>query len=304
MHVLARLGALALSTVILSACSSTLSQASDPASQTGGDKLGNTMSDNLDGEIRHAQLLRSQGDFSGAVHVLSQLMMVAADDPRVVGEYGKVLTQQGRGSEALQFLKRAVMLQPGDWTTYSAMGVAYDQLGDSANARLAYDRALALKPGEAVVLNNYAMSRMLAGDIAQARRLMSLAVAAGSTDPKLKRNLAMLDGLADKNTQTAAQTPVNAAAPIPVDPEPPASTAHSSPAFAVTQANGPPRTIVMQQVPFDSLAGPVAKKKTAAVKPAARKLAAVPKLRKSTQPTTPQTANNKIPALRLANDRP
>jgi len=308
MHVLARLGALALSTVALAACGSTPSDAGNSASQVSEDSLGNTLSGNLDGEIRHAQLLRTQGDFAGAVHVLSQLMLVAADDPRVVGEYGKTLTQQGRSSEALDFLKRAVVLQPGDWTLYSAMGVAYDQLGDSANARLAYDRALGLKPGEAVVLNNYAMSRMQAGDIPQARRLMAMAVAAGSADPKLKRNLAMLDGLAGQNAQTANQAPVTSSplekpaeparhAPIPLA----AAGPYHAPASLQTQAT--PRTIMMQQVPYDAKAGRVGTKKIAAAKPA-RKLAAIPKLRKSALPVSPQSAKNKIPELRLANDRP
>ena len=297
MHVLARLGALALSTVALTACSLMSSDAAKPTSQASEETLGNTLSGNLDGEIRHAQLLRTQGDFAGAVHVLSQLMLVAADDPRVVGEYGKVLTQQGRAPEALDFLKRAVVLQPGDWTLYSATGVAYDQLGDSANARLAYDRALALKPGEAAVLNNYAMSRMLAGDIPQAHQLMAMAVAAGSTDPKLKRNLAMLDKLADKNTQTAAQTPVTAAPVVPV----PVNTRNLAP-VATTQASGPPRTIMMQQVPYDAKAGAVVSKKVAAVKVKPRKLAAIPKLRRSALQAAP--VRNQIPELRLANDRP
>ena len=112
--------------------------------------------------VQQAQALRGQGDLDGATRILSQLMLAAPDDPRVVGEYGKLLVQQGRTGDAVQFLNRAIQLQPSDWSYYSALGVAYDQKGDRSNAKLAYERALTLQPNEAAVLNNYAMSRMLA----------------------------------------------------------------------------------------------------------------------------------------------
>ena len=142
---LARFGALALSTA-LAACASQPLNSSKLAGAGKTDSSSaaqdSTGASSLDGEIRQAQILRSQADYTGAVRVLSQLMMVAPDDPRIVGEYGKVLTQQGRASEALPFLTRAVELQPRDWTLYSALGVSYDEMKDSANARVAYERAL------------------------------------------------------------------------------------------------------------------------------------------------------------------
>jgi Flp pilus assembly protein TadD len=62
---------------------------------------------NLDESIRQAQLLRLAGSYPEAVKHLSQLMMVAADDPRVVSEYGKTLAAMGRASDAVNFLTRA-----------------------------------------------------------------------------------------------------------------------------------------------------------------------------------------------------
>ena len=50
----------------------------------------------LDESIQQAQALRLSGNYPEAVKHLSQLMMVAADDPRVVSEYGKTLAQMGR----------------------------------------------------------------------------------------------------------------------------------------------------------------------------------------------------------------
>src|SRR6185312_2268229 len=71
---------------------------------------------NLDNDIRQAQLDRTAGHLDAATKALAQMMLVYPDDPRVVGEYGKVLAQQGRSQDAVSFLKRATELQPGDWT--------------------------------------------------------------------------------------------------------------------------------------------------------------------------------------------
>ena len=297
MHrLLVRLGALALSAAALAACAST-----PPGSSTGQAQGNNgataSTAPSLEDEIRTAQLLRVKGDYTGAVRALSQLMLVAPDDPRIVGEYGKVLVQQGRAPEGLNFLRRAVELQPGDWTLYSAMGVAYDQTRDPAKARDAYQRALVLKPGEAVVLNNFAFSRMLAGDPAQAKTLMAEASAAGSTNPKIARNLALIDGLAGSKTTPVTQA--NAATETPALTEPNAVRPPKSLAAARSDGKTSPPTVVMQQVPFDPLAGPVSRKSV--------KLAHTPrKLAKTHKPhqTKAAAVKSAIPALRLANDRP
>jgi Flp pilus assembly protein TadD len=301
MHrLLVRLGALALSTAALTAC------ASDPVNSSMGRAQGNdgatasTAPSSLEDEIRAAQLLRVKGDYTGAVRALSQLMLVAPDDPRIVGEYGKVLVQQGRAPEALNFLRRAVELQPGDWTLYSALGVAYDQTSDSAKARDAYQRALVLKPGEAVVLNNFALSRMLAGDPAGARTLMAEASAAGSADPKIARNVALIDGLAGPKAlplaQTATQTPATGApatvAPANAKTLPAASRPPRPLVAAKSEGQTSLAAVVMQQVPFDPLAGPVSKKP---VKATPHKLARAP------HRTPAEAVKSTIPALRLAN---
>jgi len=260
--------------------------------------VGATMMQNLDASIRDAQAKRAQHDYAGAVSILSQLMLVLPDDARVVGEYGKVLVQQGRAREAIDFLTRAVQLQPGDWTLYSALGIAYDQNNDFASARTAYDRALALKPGEAVVLNNYAMSRMLAGDPAQARRLIGQAAVA-SGDETIARNVKLVESLPAPAVATASPprpAPVAASAPAP------ANVAQHPPRTLTTPsvATAAPR-VMMQAVPADPQAGGVAKPKAKGV--AAAKHTAHPPAAKTAKAAAPP-ANNGIPALRLANDRP
>jgi len=214
-------------------------------------KPGKTLASDIDAQVRNAQALRAQGDYAGATKILAQLTLVAPDNPNVVGEYGKALVQLGRPHDALDFLNRAVQLQPSDWTLYSAMGVAYDQDGDYSKAKGAYQQALALRPGNPGVLNNYALSRMQAGDLATAHQLLTQA-SAGGADPKIASNMALL----------ASLTPAQAAA----------APAKAAPASSVAKNTLPPvnnGSVVMQQVPVDSKAGPV----NVASKPATSKVA-------------------------------
>jgi Flp pilus assembly protein TadD len=215
---------------------------------------------NLDGEIKRAELLRAHGNYQEAAKSLSQIMIVAPDDPRVVGDFGKVMVQEGRSKDAEEFLKRAIELQPGDWTFYSALGIAYDQLDDRAHAKAAYEHALALKPGDAVVLNNYAVSRMLAGDYPAAQRLLAQAQLSGGDYPKIVNNVAMLANMspapvhpyvAQTTVTTTTTTTIAGTAPRPLQ---------GGPKVGVSVASLPAATptVVMQKVPSDPLAGPVA----------------------------------------------
>jgi hypothetical protein len=245
-----------------------------------------------------------------------------------VGEYGKLLVQQGRSDDAAQFLRRAVELQPNDWSLYSALGVAYDQLSDPANAKLAYEHALALNPSEPAILNNYAMSRMLAGDTTAARALMIKAQASGSTDPKIARNLALLDSMAPvKPVVATASVTAKPAAPVAtvsvtakasaptVTASVPATPAlrtaiTTSPIPAVVPAaHGAPvplirgsSSVVMQEVPVDPLAGP----RTAHVAGKAVKTTHHPVQQLAVNAPKPATkvkpAADHIPALRMTAD--
>ena len=234
-----RLSALLLCASALAGCGMTSGAISDMTGDLTGTKKAAEVKEkpvtakaaagDVDGNLRQAQLLRSAGNYDEAIHILSQLMLAAADDPRVTAEYGKTLAQKGRASDATQFLRRAIELAPNDWTLYSALGVSYDQLNDPANARLAYDHALALKPGDAGVLNNYALSRMLAKDPESARLLISQAQAAAGPVPdgKIARNVELINGMAPK---TDAEKPLADAVAAAKLPEPKVAVAATKPA--------------------------------------------------------------------------
>jgi Flp pilus assembly protein TadD len=231
--------------------------------------------ENLEDSIRQAKMLRLAGSYPEAIKHLSQLMMVAADDARVVSEYGKTLAAMGRAQESVNFLTRAQQLEPTDWTIYSALGVAYDQLGNQKDAAAAYDHALELKPGEPSVLSNYALSRMLAKDPEGAAKLAARAESAGGDgDAMIARNIAMVKDLAPQgapvSTPAAAAPQAIAraagAAPRTLMSAPTTHVAMNSNAVIEAMPQAPrvaPEThnnnVVMQVIPVDPLAGPVVK---------------------------------------------
>lgn len=312
----------------------------ETASKAPYDNLINKQGTNLDGEIRRAQLMRVQGNYAGAVHVLSQLMLVAPDDPRVVGEYGKTLAQQGRSSDALAFLTRAIELQPDNWTLYSALGVTDDQLNKRRDAETAYKHALALKPGDPTVLNNYAVSQMLAGNLDRAEELLNQAAAHGGAYPKIAANRAMIAQMRAEQAKAAgpesavkpapktavakatrpamkhahvAVKPMHSVAKISQPEKPPMASAKGprplQPRLAakVKMMTGAPR-IVMEKVPHDPLAGKVYGRHGAApvhiakAKPVHKTEHVAKAKAKQEAKTASVTHKSSIPALRTAAD--
>jgi Flp pilus assembly protein TadD len=223
-----------------------MDDAQTPTATAGKPAPIKNIANDLDGNVRQAQLLRLAGKHDEAIQILSQLTLIAADDARVVGEYGKALAQKGRSQDATQFLLRAVVLAPTDWTLYSALGVAYDQVGDQVNARAAYERALSIRPSEASVLNNYALSRMLAKDPEGARALIAKAQAAGTPgDEKIARNVALINEIAPQEAAAAPKPAQVASAPTkPVAPPPAAATKPAAAPQAAARLVLPPIPVV------------------------------------------------------------
>jgi Flp pilus assembly protein TadD len=213
-----------------------------------------TLQDAINIQIAVAKAQRQQGQVDEAAKAFAQLMLVAPDNPTVLGEYGKALAQQGHSQDAVILLAHAVQIQTGDWTYYSALGVAYDQLGKRKEAREAYDRALALKPGEPSVLNNYALSRMLAGDYAGAQKMFEQVQASGSNDPKVAANLAKLAGLQAGHPQKTSVPDTAIAKPFTPEPHTPVVVATLPKPVAAPKGG-----VMMEKVPVDPLAGPVGK---------------------------------------------
>ena len=192
----------------------------------------------LDSAIVKAQLARRVGDYVEATKILSQLVLFAPDDPRVMGEYGKTLAAQGRADDAQAFLERAIQLQPNDWSFYSALGVAHDQKGEYTAAQAAYRQALALKPGEPAALNNAALSYLQSGDIETADRMIQEAAATSTDKGRIQYTIALVERLKATRPARPPQMPAPVAqAPAPaivasLAPEPQTPVAPAEPPAA------------------------------------------------------------------------
>jgi thioredoxin-like negative regulator of GroEL len=219
------MGALAALSAMLLGCASappvndgtllsdTLQKGKGGGSVTSGPVGGPT---NIDATVKQAQAQRRSGDFSTAAHTLSQLVLFAPDDARVLGEYGKTLIAMGRSDDALAFLERAIELQPKDWSLFSAQGVAYDQKGEYLAAQAAYGRALVLKPGDPTVLSNAALSHVQTGDLDGAEALLMQASAYGAEFPRIVSNLALVRSLkSSRPPQGAIVAAPKEFAPVP-----------------------------------------------------------------------------------------
>ena len=136
--------------------------------------------------------------------------------------------------------------------------MAYDQADDHAHARAAYQHALTLKPGDPTVLNNYAVSRMLAGDLDGAQRLIAQAQSGSGDFPKIGNNVAMLASMRSPTGASASMSDVanGAGTPRPIVHVATLPYAVVGPAVNAPRPAG--TQVVMQKVPVDPLAGPVA----------------------------------------------
>jgi Flp pilus assembly protein TadD len=171
---------------------------------------------NIEAAVALARTQRGKGDFNGATATLSQLVLLAPDDPRVLGEYGKTLVDRGETEDALAFLQRAIELNPGEWSYYSAQGVAFAKTGNFGAAQMAFSRALALNPNDPIVLNNLALAFLQAGNRDQAEALLARASQTGLATSQIMQNLALVRNLRVGASPITPNVPaITPAAPAP-----------------------------------------------------------------------------------------
>ncbi len=152
--------------------------------------------DTKDAEVamRYAQALRAIGQRSQAAAVLEQAAIHHPENRALLGAYGRALADNGNYSQALQVLSRAHSPDQPDWRILSVQGAVLDQMGRHPDAQRHYASALRLMPEEPSVLSNLGLSYALSKNLPQAESTLRRA-AEGSTDPKVRQNLALVVGL-------------------------------------------------------------------------------------------------------------
>ncbi len=146
----------------------------------------------LDSLIGMSRNLRHLSRASEARAVLKRALRERPEEPRLLGELGKVELSLGEPSAALDYLSQANISHPDDWQILSAMGIAYDRLGIYDQAETHYLKALELSPENIAVLNNLGLSLAQAGRLADAVSALERAVGQPETTPQVRQNLALL----------------------------------------------------------------------------------------------------------------
>jgi len=169
---------------------------SDPrqASQFWGDRYRANPRD-VEAAIGYAQALRGIGQRAQAVAVLEQASMHNAGNMAIAGAYGRALADVGKHEQALEVLNRAHTPDRPDWRILNAQGVVLDQLGRHQEAQNHYNSALRIMPDEPSVLSNLGLSYVLAKNLPEAETALKRAAAKGSSDPRVRGNLALVIGL-------------------------------------------------------------------------------------------------------------
>jgi len=198
-------------------------QAAAPTSEGTGDRPTDVLGERYradprdpDAAIKYAAALRANGQRSQAVAVLEQAALTHPKNLAVLGAYGRALADNGDYKQALDVLNRAHTPDQPDWRILSVQGAVLDQMGRHEEAQRYYATALRIVPDEPSVLSNLGLSYALSKDLVRAESTLRRASAQGSSDARVRQNLALVVGLqgrfAEAETIARADLPSDEAA--------------------------------------------------------------------------------------------
>ncbi len=150
---------------------------------------------NADAALQYGQALRLNGQRPQAVAVLEQATMANAGNKPLLAAYGRALVDNGNFQLGFDVLTRAHSPTNPDWRILSVQGTALDQLGKHEEARRYYTSALKIAPEEPSVLSNLGLSYVLSKNLPQAESVLRRAHDRGSSDSRVRQNLALVVGL-------------------------------------------------------------------------------------------------------------
>jgi Flp pilus assembly protein TadD len=171
---------------------------------------------NPEAAIRYARALRATGQRTQAAAVLETAALHNPNNRPLLGAYGRALADSGSFKQALDVLERAHSPDQPDWRVLSVQGAVLDQMGRHEEAQRYYASALKIMPDEPSVMSNLGLSYALSKDLRRAEETLRSASAKGSTDKRVRQNLALVVGLQgrfqDAETIARADLPQDEAA--------------------------------------------------------------------------------------------
>jgi Flp pilus assembly protein TadD len=151
--------------------------------------------ENIDNALTFADALRGIGSTERAIEVLSEVLVLKPNEPRILMPLGRALAANGNQLGAARAFEQTAMLEPDRAEAWAALGTAMDQLENHRGAQVAYDKALAIEPERASTLANYGLSLALTGDLPGAEAKLRQASAVAPGDARIRENLALVLGL-------------------------------------------------------------------------------------------------------------
>jgi Flp pilus assembly protein TadD len=151
--------------------------------------------ENLDNALTFADALRGIGSTERAVEVLSEVLVIHPNEPRILMPLGRALAANGNQLGAARAFEQVAVAQPDRADAWAALGTSMDQLENHKGAQVAYERALAIEPARASTLANYGLSLALTGDLTGAEAKLRQAAAIAPGDVRIRENLALVLGL-------------------------------------------------------------------------------------------------------------
>ena len=151
--------------------------------------------ENLDNALTFAEALRGIGSTERAVEVLSEVLVIYPNEPRILMPLGRALAANGNQLGAARAFEQVAVAHPDRAEAWAALGTAMDQLENHQGAQVAYEKALAIEPARASTLANYGLSLALTGDLAGAEAKLRQAASSAPSDVRIRENLALVLGL-------------------------------------------------------------------------------------------------------------
>ena len=151
--------------------------------------------ENLDNALTFAEALRGIGSTERAVEVLSEVLVIYPNEPRILMPLGRALAANGNQLGAARAFEQVAVAHPDRADAWAALGTAMDQLENHLGAQVAYEKALAIEPERASTLANYGLSLAMSGDLAGAEAKLRQASDMSPSDVRIRENLALVLGL-------------------------------------------------------------------------------------------------------------
>ena len=191
----------------------------------------------LEDRLHRGDLLRSSGDYAGAMwhylqahelapqdsvpitrmaslHLLSEPRQAESIFRKLIGEHpengaahtglGLALLERQDWTAARESLAHAVELSPRSAAAYSALGVCLDRMGEHDDARAAYRSATTLHPSYYEALNNLGVSYLTTEEFGAAVETLVRASQQQDRDPAVFNNLGLALGRLERYGEALA----------------------------------------------------------------------------------------------------